>query len=179
MERLYRKMAHAPVVVLALALTMLAFLAFAYFDRARPSGTPGVVALQLAFSAEAFQSILNQWGAPGVQAYQVSTLYVDSWFPVVYALLLASLIAVLTSRPGQAVSKSHLLLFALPFVAMLLDWLENGLHLILLRDPLYFSPALILTASLAATVKWGIIALSMLAILSFIAQRISRRLGKS
>ncbi|MEM4724243.1 MAG: hypothetical protein QXP01_04465 [Candidatus Hadarchaeum sp.] len=173
MERLYRKMARMSMVGLSLVMTLLAFVAFAYFDRARPSGTPGVVALQLAFSAEGFQSILNQWGAPVVQAYRASTLYVDSWFPVVYALLFASLIALLTHKPGKAVSKAYLLLFALPFVAILLDWVENGLHLILLRDPSHLSATLILIASLAAAVKWGIIAFSILAVLYFLARLIS------
>ncbi len=178
MERLYAKMARASVVGLALVLTVLAFVAFAYFDRARPSGTPGVVALQLAFSAEAFQSILNQWSAAGMRAYWMSTLYVDSWFPIMYASLLASLIALLTHKPGKAVSKSHLLLFALPFVAMLLDWVENGLHLILLRDSSHLSAALILIASFAAAIKWGIIAFSMLAIFYFLARRAGSPLVK-
>ena len=176
MERLYQKMARAPVVGLALVLSVVAFVAFAYFDQARPPGTPGVVALQLAFSTEAFRNILIQWGTSGVQAYRVSTLSVDSWFPIAYALLFASLIAVLTYQPDKAVSKSHLALFGLLFVAMLLDWMENALHLILLRDPSHLSPSLVLIASLAAAIKWGIIAFSILVVLYFFAQRIRARL---
>ncbi|MGC8786355.1 MAG: hypothetical protein ACP5Q1_02900 [Anaerolineae bacterium] len=175
MERLYLKMAHASVVGLTLLLTVLAFVAFAYFDQARPPGTAGVVALQLAFSAEAFQSIVKQWGASGVQAYRVSTLYVDSWFPIVYASLLASLIALLTHKLGKAFDKVTLF-FTLPFVATLLDWVENALHLILLRNPDRFSPMLVLVASLAAAIKWGIIGFSALLVLYFLAQRIGARL---
>nr|MBC7245307.1 hypothetical protein [Chloroflexota bacterium] len=178
MALLYQKMARASVVGLALVLTVLAFVAFAYFDQARPSGTPGVVALQLAFSAGTFQSIINQWGALGVQAYRVSTLYVDSWFPIVYALLLASLIAFLTHKAGKAARKFHLLLMVLPFVAMLLDWLENALHLILLRDLNRLSPLPILIASLAAAIKWGIIAFSLLVVCFFLAQRLKSRLAR-
>ncbi|MBC7260834.1 MAG: hypothetical protein H5T63_02375, partial [Chloroflexi bacterium] len=165
MERLYLKMARASVVGLMLLLTILAFVAFAYFDQARPPGTPGVVALQLAFSAEAFQSIVKQWGESGVQAYRVSTLYVDSWFPLVYASLLASLIALLTHKLGRVLDKATLLFFTLPFVATLLDWVENALHLILLRNPDHFSPMLVLIASLAAAIKWGIIWFSALLVL--------------
>ncbi|MBC7232309.1 MAG: hypothetical protein H5T68_03585 [Chloroflexi bacterium] len=176
MERLYQKMARAPVVGLALVLSVVAFVAFAYFDQARPPGTPGVVALQLAFSTDTFHHIIALWGAAGVQAYQVSTLYVDSWFPISYALLFASLIAVLTHKPGKAVSKSHLAFFVVPFVAMLLDWIENALHLVLLRDPSHLSPSLVLIASVAAAVKWGIIAFSILVVLYFFAQRIRARL---
>lgn len=178
MERLYQKMARRSIVGLALLVTVLAFIAFAYFDRARPPGTPGVVVLQLAFSAEAFRNIIAQWGASGVQAYRVSTLYVDSWFPIAYALLLSSLIAVLTNRPERAVSKPHLVFFSLPFVAMCLDWIENTLHFILLRNPGHIAPLLVWFASLAAAVKWGLIAFSLLAIGYFLVQRIHERVKR-
>lgn len=178
MERLYRRVAGARIVGLSLLLTVLAFVAFAWFDKARPAGTPGVVALELAFSAETFSDIITQWGAEGVRAYQVSTLCIDYWFPVAYAVFLAGLIAVLTIKPGGTPSGLQLTRFALPFIAGLLDWVENTLHLILLRGPSHVSAPLVLFASIAAVAKWGLIVLSILVILYLILGIAQVRLRK-
>jgi hypothetical protein len=178
-ERLYRRVARARIVGLSLLLTVLAFVAFASFDKARPTGTPGVVALELAFSAETFSDIITQWGAEGVRAYQVSTLCIDYWFPVAYAVFLAGLIAVLTVKPGGTPSGLQLTCFALPFIAGLLDWVENAFHLILLRDPSHVSAPLVLLASIAAAAKWGLIVFSILAILYITVSNIRVRLTKT
>lgn len=174
MERLYRRVARAPVVWFSLFLTVLAFVAFAVLDRGRPLGAPGVVALELAFSADAFRNIIAQWGAAGVQAYRVSTLCFDYWFPVAYALLLASLIALLAARSGRVPARLRLSLFALPFLAALLDWIENTLHLILLRDPHHISTPVVFIASVAAAIKWGLIALSVLVIIFLMLRELTR-----
>jgi len=160
------------MVGISLLLTVLAFVAFAWFDRARPAGTPGVVALELAFSEEAFHRIITQWGAEGVRAYRTSTIYIDCWFPIAYALLLSSLIAVLTVKPGETPSRLQVICFALPFIAGLFDWVENTLHLVLLRDPSNLSAPLVLLASIAAAIKWGLIAVSIVVILYLALRRI-------
>jgi len=167
-------MARAPVVWVSLFLTVLAFVAFAALDRGRLPGTPGVVALELAFSADAFRNIIAQWGAAGVQAYRVSTLYIDSWFPIAYSLLLASLIALLAARSGRTPSRLQLTCFVLPFIAALLDWIENTLHLILLRDPRHISTPVVFIASVAAAIKWGLIALSVLVIIFLMLRELTR-----
>ena len=180
MERLLRRMARGRIVGLSLLLVALASLAFAWFDKARPAGSPGVIALQLAFSEEAFHGIITQWGVEGVQAYQRSTLYIDSWFPLAYASLLSSVIAVLTVRAGGTTGRFQLACLALPFIAWLLDWVENTLHLILLRDPSHLTVTLVLIASIAAAIKWGLIALSIVAILCLVLRMLeARRRGTS
>ena len=176
MERLYRRVARARMVGISLLLTVLAFVVFAGFDRARPAGTPGVVALELAFSEEAFRRITTQWGAEGVHAYRTSTIYIDYWFPIAYALLLSSLIAVLTVKPGETPSRRQVTCFALPFIAGLFDWVENTLHLVLLRDPSNLSARLVLVASIAAAIKWGLVVLSILFILYITLDNIRDRL---
>jgi hypothetical protein len=178
-ERLYHRVARARTVGVSLLLTVLAFVAFAWFDRARPAGTPGVIPLELAFSAEAFSSIITQWGAEGVRAYQVSTVCIDYWFPVAYAMFLAGLIAVLTFKPGGTPSRLQLTCFALPFIAGLLDWMENTLHLILLRDPSHVSAPLVVFASIAAALKWGLIVFAILAILYITVSNTRVRLTKT
>jgi hypothetical protein len=179
-ERLLRRMAGAHIVGLSLSLVALASLAVAWFDKARPAGSPGVIALQLAFSEEAFHGIITQWGVEGVQAYRRSTLYIDSWFPLAYASLLSSVIAVLTVRAGGTTGRFQLARFALPSIASLWDWVENTLHLILLRDPSHLSATLVLIASIAAAIKWDLIALSIAAILCLLLRMVgARRRGTS
>jgi len=168
MDRLYKSLAQGKAILLAALFTVAAFVAFALFDRARPAGTPSVVALQLAFSATRFREVLEQWGAPGMQAYRTSTLLVDSWFPIAYAALLSGLLARLTARLGGGGSGPGFAVFALPLLAAALDWIENVLHLSLLRDPSRISAALVLLASIAATVKWALLGVSIVAIVGLL-----------
>ena len=170
MERLANKR----LVWLALALCALATVGFAVVGPGFPGGSPGIVALQLAFNKETFASILRQWGPAGIRTYQTVTLWVDSWFPPAYALLLSSLIAVLAVRASGRTARLGRALFALPWLAMTLDWLENGLHLILLRNPANLSAALVLIASLAAALKWGLIAASVAGLILLVVARVRR-----
>lgn len=160
-----RRLANRRVVWLALALNVLAAAGFAVLGRGFPASSPGIVALQLAFTKENFANIIRQWGTSGVGAYQTATVWIDSWFPLAYALLLSSLIAVLTARAGGRATRFGRALFALPWLAMVLDWLENALHLILLHNPGELSATLVLVASLAAAIKWGLIAVTILALI--------------
>ena len=156
---LYTKLAERQIVVRALFLTTLGLVAFVLLDALRPAGGPGAVALQLAFSRQAFADILNQWGAAGVRAYQRSTLSIDYLFPIAYAVCLSSSIAWLSSgSDGREPGPGTMLVFSLPWAAAALDYVENTLHLILLRDVRQLSPTLVLVASLAAAIKWGLIA---------------------
>ena len=159
------RLASKRTVWLALLLNAVAVAGFALLGQGALTGSPGVVALQLAFTEERFADILRQWGPAGVRAYQTTTIWIDSWFPVAYALLLSSLVAVLTRRAGKEASRSGRMLFGLPWLAMVLDWLENGLHLILLRSSGDLSGTLVWVASLAAAVKWGLIAVTVLGLI--------------
>jgi hypothetical protein len=150
------------VVLLALVLNVMAVAAFALWGPSPPAGSPGVVALQLAFTKGTFANIIQQWGPSGVRAYQTSTVWIDSWFPLAYALLLSSLMAVLAARAGGRAARLGHAPFAWPWLAMVLDWLENTLHLILLRNPSDLSATWVLVASLAAAIKWGLIAVTIL-----------------
>ncbi len=129
------KLASRRVVGVALLLCILAMAGFTVLGRGFPANSPGIVALQLAFRKETFAGILQQWGPSGVHAFQMTTLWIDSWFPVAYALLLSSLMAGLVSRARGRLANPGDTTLALPWLAMGLDWLENSLHLLLLRDP--------------------------------------------
>ena len=173
--RLYHKLVSPR---LALAFTALAGFFFWQLTRGLanlPSGAPTIFDLQLAFTAEKFQAVLAAWGEQNIASY-VNGMWLDYLYSIAYALALASLIAWLTSRPRGEPQRWQLLLFSLPFIAGLLDWVENSLHLLMLGVLRAFPSALVFFASLAAAVKWTLAGLSILVILSLALARIPRLL---
>lgn len=173
LTRLYSRLASPR---LALIFTALAGLLFWLLTRglgSLPPGAPSIFDLQLAFSAEKFQSVLAAWGERNVTAY-VTSMWLDYLYPIAYALALSAWLAVLTRRPGRAPSHAALALFAAPFLAALLDYVENSLHLLMLAL-LHATPAaLVFLASLAAAVKWTLAGVSVLAIVSLLVTRIRK-----
>jgi len=89
-------------------------------------------------------------------------MMLDFAFPLLYALTLASLVAV-AAGPGPG--RPALWLFAPPWAAAGLDWIENLLHLWLLADvhtaadtaTAAYPAAAVLTASLAAMAKFALL----------------------
>jgi len=176
MRSFYQRVAQAPVVLVSLLLVVVCMVAFAMWGNvALPRDAPNVIALQLAFSQEAFDAILDQWRADGVRYYQRSTLAIDYVFPVAYALLFSSLIALLGTRPGGEPSTLDLACFSVPLAAGMLDWLENTLHLVLLGGLLANGGPWILLASTAASIKWGLLGLSGVLVGWHLVRKVMRR----
>jgi len=164
LAQLYRRMAAIPILLLSGVLAALCILAFAVLDAvAKPATFTGPVSLQLAFSAGSFRSVLSQWGPAGIDYYRM-TMWVDYIFPVAYGVFLSSGIALLSARVGHrgTVFPS---LFVCPLVAGSLDLLENTLHLVILADSRILQEPLVVLAALAATGKWGLLAVSLGAII--------------
>jgi len=159
MQRLYRWVPQRHVLVVSFLLIVLASVVFAHFDASRPAGTPSAVSLELAFSATTFGQIVDAWGAEGVRSYRDSIVYVDYWFSLAYALFLSGLLSTVRPSPGESHSKADMAFFGLPMCAAALDWIENTLHLVLLRRDGGFQPVLVFAASCAAVLKWSLLAL--------------------
>lgn len=168
--RLYHRLASPRLALLFTALAGLLFWLLSRGLANLPPGAPNIFDLQLAFSAEKFQSVLAAWGETNVRAY-VSGMWLDYLYPIAYALALSAWLAVLTRQTGRPPSRSILTLFWFPFLAALLDYVENSLHLLILVVLHTFSPALVFLASLAAAVKWILAGLSVLAILALTMRR--------
>jgi len=166
----YHRLAHIWVVALSGNLVIILFIAFALLSSDMPENAPSVDRLQLAFSESRFEEILAQWGPVAVYQYR-DTLWLDFVFPPLYAVFLASAVAVLTApRPGAPLPL-HRVWFVLPVIAVPFDYTENVLHLVILRDTDQLSAGLILLASLAAAVKWGLLAAALLAVIYFFIRR--------
>lgn len=168
--RLYHRLASPRLALLFTALAGLLFWLLSRGLANLPPGAPNIFDLQLAFSAEKFQSVLAAWGETNVRAY-VSGMWLDYLYPIAYALALSSWLAVLARQTGRPPSRSILTLFWFPFLTALLDYVENSLHLLMLAVLHTFPPAPVFLASLAAAIKWTLAGLSVFAILALTMRR--------
>lgn len=141
-----------------LAVAVFAVLFEVAQRMAAPDG-PAVIALQRSFTVVRFEAVIAAWG-DGVAGFNLSTMILDFAFPLLYALGLSALVALAAGpRPGRGA----LAVFALPWAAALLDWLENTIHLWLLADvhtaadaaAASFPAPLVFLASVLAMLKFG------------------------
>jgi hypothetical protein len=163
-------------VLAVCAVLTAAFLLFFWATEAQaPAGTPSMIDLQLAFSEAKLDDIMESWAKSGMLEVQRRSLWIDLLFPFVYSFLLSGLLAALAvpsdARPGTYLA----ILLTLPFVAGLLDWLENGLLLFILGQGSARSPFLILVSSTVAAAKWVLLAVTAMAILVVLARRVLQR----
>ncbi|WP_294765501.1 hypothetical protein [uncultured Rhodoferax sp.] len=119
---------------------------------------PGVVALQLTFTPEAFVQVLQAWGPEGVQRFR-SHLLVDGLLLLNYGA--AGYWAVTRTRFFQPLAPRlplRWVALVLPFAAVcdagedLLHWMLTGANA--LAPAVTMAPALYLLAGACATLKW-------------------------
>ncbi|HUW95697.1 MAG TPA: hypothetical protein VMW58_07905 [Anaerolineae bacterium] len=89
------RLARWPIVALCGVLTALFLLYFSGTERAAPGGTPGVIELELAFTEERFNGIVDQWSEAGTLVVQQRNLWLDLLFPFAYAGLFTGLLGML------------------------------------------------------------------------------------
>ncbi len=168
--RVYDFLARWWIAALFGNLTVIFFIIFGLIGPDLPDNAPGIVDLELAFDKTEFRRIITLWGAEAVDQFR-DTLWLDTLFPVVYAIFFASALATLTVHPERYPGWIVRGLFALPFVAALCDLTENALHLIILRDPVTLPAALIFLASVAAAIKWALLGFAAVVIMILLIQR--------
>ena len=113
---------------------------------------PGVLALQLAFTPQAFGEVVHAWSAPHLVRFR-NHLWVDFGLLLAYASfgwLLASRTRLFSALglPWCRAARA-----ALPLAAAC-DAVENALHLWLTEQPRFGMPALYALSASAALVKW-------------------------
>lgn len=137
----------------------------------RPSGCPGMIPLELAFTKGTFKDIVTACGAEGVRTHQIM-IWVDYLFIFSYAGFLANLLGSLVRHIEY---EKALLYFSLPIYAGVLDIFENTLLLIELSDTTSLSGVLIFLASLAALVKFILLIATIVLTIYYLYELIIRK----
>jgi len=135
---------------------------------------PGVVYLQLAFFRENFEAVISAWGPEGVSFF-LKTIWIDFIYPISYAVLLASAPLFLSKFVRDSYGDIDFkavddkipiaVIIIIPFLAAFFDYIENILHAVILSRRV-FSDSIIFTASVAATLKWALIFVSLFIVLA-------------
>ena len=99
-------LARWPVVALCGMLTVLFLLYFSAAERAASRSTPGVMELELAFTEERFNDIVDHWAGAGILAVQWRNLWLDLLFPFAYAGLLTGLLGMVALPSSSNLSHS-------------------------------------------------------------------------
>lgn len=167
-----QRLAKWQIVLICGVLTIAFTLFFLATDRAAPAGTPGIIQLELAFSEDRFSDIVEQWSQASTLQIQQRNLWIDLLFPFAYVLLLSGLVAWLTRSSHEKPSAELIALLSLPFIAGLLDWIENVFLLFLLRDVSSFAEPLVFLASAVSLAKSILILVTVLAIIYCILRRV-------
>ena len=168
LEYFFSKLANLWIVVVSGMAVFLLMSILSKIDReATGGGANGILGLQFAFTPEAAGTIIRLWGAEGASRIR-DTLWIDYIYPPFYAAFLASTVAYFSTIWKMFTQFARYTLILLPFLAAILDYVENTLQLIILAQFPKVSGILILAASIAATVKWLIIGWSILVILYLI-----------
>ena len=92
-------------------------------------------------------------------------LLLDILYPILLALFLSTLIIRLSNLIGLSPNRIYSNLFILPFIAMLIDYLENSLILVMISNPEEISSGLIKAASIFTQMKAAFTTMSWLVIL--------------
>lgn len=150
---------------------LTAFVMITTDSLVRPSGCPGIIPLELAFTKSAFGNIVAQCGAAGVRSH-IILVWVDYIFIIAYTGFLTNLLGSLTREMDR---DRALAIFSIPLLAGILDIIENTLILNQLSNTDTLSETVILAASTAALVKFLLLASAVVFILYYLFRIISGR----
>ena len=132
--------------------------------------------LYFSYRPEQVYEYLETLGATGRSAYTRMLLIPDLVFPVIYAMAL-SIALMLVLRRLLPLARLSLCLF--PFLIVIADWLENLSLFIVTREFPERADAIAGYASLFTSLKWVLMALTVLILLGFVLFRIARRIRGS
>lgn len=132
-----------------------------------------LIVLQTTFSKMKFLSIIGAWKLTGVLPQFKAHFYFDFLHPVWYSIFLASLMALAFN--ANSLSKRFDGLLFIPFIAGLLDMVENVIHVMLLADIRKVTDAAIFISASAANLKWALAGIGVLIVAGLTARVTARR----
>ena len=115
-------------------------------------GLPPLDALPFGYAPDYPARLFAALGEAGRDYYRAPQLILDSFYPLLFALTYANLLAVLL-RKNFRPQRWFALLYALPVCSAVCDWLENAATFTMLRQYPDISPAMAGAGSIFATLK--------------------------
>ncbi|SFV53705.1 hypothetical protein MNB_SM-4-389 [hydrothermal vent metagenome] len=143
------------VVIMSTVTTLVLFTVVMFIVNPFIDGKNGmdVLALQLAFNKDLGIDIINGWTHIGIEKFN-QFIFTDYLYALSYSIFFASILsALIIKKSMQNISKYKLIIY-LPFIAGLLDWIENTLELFFINNPIEFSEILFFIHSIVAISKW-------------------------
>lgn len=166
--QLLARFASIPVLLL---LTLLALLFPALLFPALGMEDIRPLDLYFCYSPEQAYAYLDALGAAGRSAYARMLLFPDLVFPLVYAMAL-SIALMLVLRRLLPLPRLSLCLF--PFLIVVADWLENLSLFIVTREFPERADVIAGYAGFFTSLKWMLIALTVLILLGSVTFRVAR-----
>jgi hypothetical protein len=148
------------------AFVIVTFIAVMFVINPIIDGSNGVglIDLQLSFDKTAGIGIVQSWGEQGVHRFN-RWIFSDYIYALSYGLFFASWLSFLLIKKNLVSHLSYKFVVFVPFIAALLDWLEDSLELLFINNQTAFSAGLFFTHSLIAIMKFGFIGLTLLFLL--------------
>lgn len=116
----------------------------------------GILDLEFAWNAATATTILAAWGSTYIP-HEIWGIYIDFAFIPSYATFMAGLTLLLARRFSGRTQVLGFMLVVAPFIAGLLDVVENLHLLLMLRSPTTITDPVPLIASICASVKFALI----------------------
>ncbi len=113
----------------------------------------GVLRLQLSFDKKIGIEIINGWGEAGIEQFK-QWIVADYVYAFTYSIFLGSLVSFIALKKRREASLTYKTAVYISFSAGILDWIENTMELLFIKDPSHFSSALFFLHSVFAVVKW-------------------------
>ncbi len=130
----------------------------------------GVLKLQLSFEKNTGIEIINSWDKSGVVHFR-TWIFTDYIYAFSYSLFFASLVAFLNEKNFKRASSLSLFFVYLSFASGVLDFLENTMELLFIKNPYGFSDSLFFLHSVVALLKWTVVASVMAYILVLLTRK--------
>jgi hypothetical protein len=184
-RNLYRFRYRGRFALIGLFLFLLFSMSFLLIDPLfRASTDPTLVDLQLAFNSMRFHDIIAAWNKSidgGIEMYKLSIMLLDYLYPVIYSAMLAFAYAVV--RKNDQPTHLDKVLFTLPFIAAIFDYIENTIHLLLLKDvhnlaqamAVQYPPSAVAISAAASVLKFLFFYAAIFAFLGAVFYRIKKR----
>ena len=112
-----------------------------------------VIKLQIAFQTETGRIIINNWQEIGKENF-LKYIFTDYLYAISYSIFLASIYMNKLLKKNIQLSKKHLFIFILPFIAGIFDMIENTIEILFIKNPVNFSEIIFGLHSVFATLKW-------------------------